>query len=240
MPKSIAEAAFEAAARWQGKPGELFAALVKCRWVDLHADGMAELHDWEQHNGGYIAKQKRDAERKRLERLNSVDAGGDAGTDGSLGRGARTDGTDGTDETDVTNGTASRSGDLSSKDRARAGLASALTSQEQHLASECRAIYEAHRGELEPWVSSERLDRRVLDLLAWADGHAQAVRNGDFTPLDWFESSVESASRDKWMVDNGKGIDWLAEPTNLPKAHRYALNGFQRRRRAEKRNGAMQ
>ena len=29
---------------------------------------------------------------------------------------------------------------------------------------------------------------------------------------------MESAARDPWMVENGKGIDWLAEPTNRAKA----------------------
>lgn len=41
----------ESLVRWTGKPGVAFAALVRCGFLDVDADGNARIHDWTDHAG---------------------------------------------------------------------------------------------------------------------------------------------------------------------------------------------
>lgn len=58
----------ERACGWRGQPGALWSALVETGWIDLHADGSAEVHDWDEHQGAAVAKAEKDANRKRENR----------------------------------------------------------------------------------------------------------------------------------------------------------------------------
>lgn len=58
----------EAAADWRGDAGKLANALIESGFVDRAPDGQLSIHDWEEHNGKYIKKAKKDAARVRKTR----------------------------------------------------------------------------------------------------------------------------------------------------------------------------
>jgi hypothetical protein len=55
---------------WRGADGELIAALESSGWIERDGSEIV-LHDWDEVQGGHIAKAKKDAERKKIKRLQS-------------------------------------------------------------------------------------------------------------------------------------------------------------------------
>lgn len=57
----------EEALGWTLDAGVLYAALRECGWIDDTEDGSTVIHDWEEHQGKWIAKME--ANRKRLRKF---------------------------------------------------------------------------------------------------------------------------------------------------------------------------
>jgi hypothetical protein len=69
----------EQACGWEGSPGILFQALLKCRFIEEIPQGV-RIHNWAVYNGKHIEKAMNDAARKREQRAVAVAAravGGD-------------------------------------------------------------------------------------------------------------------------------------------------------------------
>jgi hypothetical protein len=62
--------AAERACEWRGADGALVAALVETGWLERDGDVLV-MHDWDEMQGSHIAKAKKDADRKKLHRLQS-------------------------------------------------------------------------------------------------------------------------------------------------------------------------
>ena len=67
--------AVERAARWPGKPGRLFAALLEAGWIDETEDGYC-LHNWEQYAGKLLASKAASAQRAEKSRARRAESAG--------------------------------------------------------------------------------------------------------------------------------------------------------------------
>ena len=61
----LSDAEIEWACDWRGEPGKCVAALVRCGWLDVSANGEKMLHEWEDGAGAGIVGYLRRTERQR-------------------------------------------------------------------------------------------------------------------------------------------------------------------------------
>lgn len=65
---TVARLSVERACDWRGTVGELIAAMLEVGVLEDLGDGSLEVHDWEHHQGGAVAKAQKDAERQKAAR----------------------------------------------------------------------------------------------------------------------------------------------------------------------------
>ena len=53
------EADIAFAAGWEGDPGTLVDALIKCKWLDINSGGIYVLHNWQKHQGWCVGSEHR-------------------------------------------------------------------------------------------------------------------------------------------------------------------------------------